>query len=348
LSHSNMASNALFFTKRLPMLQEKARESSQRRKDMRPKRISWFDLTDLPAEGHVDLAIPPSPGTEAELPLFASQDAAEAATLLMPRVQTPRRASKHSIRRASTDDTLVSWSSETPCWEQALPMLRLASDDEVKSAREQTLQKQIPLAQWDILTLRQWFNIMDVDRDGSITKHDWLGFLDKHPKFRDVWLGDCGQTVKNRFSRTGSTELRNQAFRIKQVTAFWKDVFGNSETLKFEEFVELFRRAGHLVEYQNDANPRVQMADLLGDLHKRDEAVVSDVEARQMGQLAKQNLQGWCLKEVERNMMSQSPKNSASSRDTLRDIMRPHSALGSRIHRTTPRRNAGSSTLRVR
>lgn len=172
------------------------------------------------------------------------------------------------------------------------------------------------MAQWDVLTLRQWFNIMDMDCDGSITRHDLAGFLANSRQLRDSLLGDSGQPIKDGSSRAS----------WKLVMTFVKDVFHNSGTIEFKEFVEFFRRTGFLVEYQSDANPRVQMADLLGDIHKRDQAVVTDAEARQMVQLAKHHLEGWRRKSVELHM---------SRPEVSQDIMRPHSVLSSRTRRTT-------------
>jgi hypothetical protein len=211
-------------------------------------------------------------------------------------------------------------------------MLQQGSGDEVTSARQQTLPKRevTQVAQWDVLTLRDWFNTMDMSCDGSITRHDWFGFLVNNPQLRDILLSDSGQPVKDRFSRAASQDPRHQAFRTRQVMKFVKEVvFDNSETIEFEEFVEFFRRTGHLVEYQSDANPRVQMAGLLGDIHNRDKAVVSDAEARQMVQLAKQNLQGQRRKSVEWNM-SRPTKNlvwlsEEGSRDATCDVTRTRS-----------------------
>jgi len=192
--------------------------------------------------------------------------------------------------------SLVSWSS--PCWEKRRTAVQQDSGDEVKSGKEQTLQKReaAQVAQWDMFTLRQWFNIMDVDGDGSITRHEWLKFLVKHPKLRDVFLGDSGQPVKNRFSQAGSQQI--QAFRMEQVVTVLKDVFDNSETIGFEDFLDFFRRTGHLMEYQSDAdaNPRMHMADLLGVLHNIDKVVVCNAQV----QLVRQNLQGH--KTLEWNM----------------------------------------------
>lgn len=204
-------------------------------------------------------------------------------------------------------------------------MFQQGSSDEVKSAREQTLPKKkvARVGQWDVLTLRQWFNIMDMDCDGSITRQDLAGFLANSPQLRDALLGDSGQPVKDGSSRAGS----------KLVMTFVKDVFHNSGTIDFQDFVEFFRRSGHLVEYQSAPNPRVQMADLLGDIHSRDQAEVSDAEASQMVHLAKQHLQGWRRKSVELNM-SRTDKNSWWLTDEgSRDIMSPPSVLSPRSPR---------------
>lgn len=213
--------------------------------------------------------------------------------------------------RRSRADSLVSWTS--PCWEEARWMFQERQDELVQTARALPKREVAQVAQWDILTLRQWFNIMDVDHDGTVSRHECFGFLVKHPKFRDILQGDYSQPVKDRFSPAGSQHLRNQAVQMKQVMKILKDVFGKSGTCDFEEFAEFFRRSGRLVEYQSNENPIVKMADLLGDFHNGDKAVVSKPEARQMVQLARQNLPGARLKAMERNISKARPSSSRRS-----------------------------------
>jgi Ca2+-binding EF-hand superfamily protein len=211
-------------------------------------------------------------------------------------------------------------------------MLQQSSGDEVKIAREQTLPKVAELGQWDILTLRQWFNNMDVDRDGSITKHEWFQFIVSNPKFQGILVGDASQPVKDQLSR-------DQAVRRKQAMKIFRDVSDNSGTIGFDQFVEFFRRTGQLVEYQNTANPRVQMADLLRDFHNRDTAVVSDAEVRQMVRLAGQNLQGLHRKTVERSMSRRSTNSTtatATSRSSTSSTITTSTTTTSTI-RSTPR-----------
>jgi len=180
------------------MLQEKAREPHEKGMDSPQRRISFADLSGFGVQeaGDVDVAVPPSPETEAEMPFDAIPDAAEAAAFCTRpvtanalicevtsrrstadggfqiadfdlSVRNPaefrssskqggamesRKSSKVSVLsvssnpiweqppgRRSTADSLVSWSS--PCWEEALSMLRQDSGDEAKSAKEQTLPK---------------------------------------------------------------------------------------------------------------------------------------------------------------------------------------------------------------
>jgi len=247
------------------------------------------------------------------------RDAAEAAALLLHGISIPhmsnskresattsRSSSKQesaALSRKSRADTLVSWSS--PCWEEAHNMLQQDSCDGMNRAREQTMPKR-EMAQWDILTLRQWFNMIDVDRSGGITRHEWFDFIVKHPKFRDVVLGASSQPLKERFSLVSWHHLRHQAVQTRKVMKMIKDLDTDSNgMIQFDEFVEFFRRTGRLVEYQSDANPMVQMADFLGDVHSKEVAAVSDAEARQVVQLAKQNLQGRRRKQIERKVIRQ-------------------------------------------
>lgn len=178
-------------------------------------------------------------------------------------------------------------------------MFQQGSGEILKTARERTLPKrEMPqVAQLDALTLRQWFYVMDVDRDGSITRHDCFSFFIKNPKFRDMLLCDSSQPLKN-----GLPHLRQQSFQMMHVMKLFDDVFSSSNMMNFEEFAECVRHSGRLAENQNVANTRMQM-DVLADVepplwHRTAEARV---------QLAKQNLPGIAN---QGNGKSRQPKNS--------------------------------------
>lgn len=163
------------------------------------------------------------------------------------------------------------------------------------------------VAKWDRLSLRQWFNKIDKDRSGSISKQEWFNFIRRNPKFRQTLLNLTGEPVADRFSTASLQRGRAEATEIKRLMKTIKALdVDNSGTLDFEEFLEVFRRTGHLIEYRSETNPREEMASILGDIQDGKDAVGNGA-VHQLVSLARDNLTGKQSRDVERKALQVAP-----------------------------------------
>jgi len=158
-------------------------------------------------------------------------------------------------------------------------------------------------ATWDRLSIRKWFNSIDTDKDGIISKQEWFNFVRQHPKFRQMMLNLTGEWVVDRLALTNMQRVRAEAMEMKQVMKVFRDLdLDSSGTLDFEEFLEFFRRTGHLIQYKGEANPREEMASILGDIHHNKEAVGNSTVHRLLS-LAQHNLTSKQSRAIERNVL---------------------------------------------
>jgi len=159
------------------------------------------------------------------------------------------------------------------------------------------------VAQWDRLSLRQWFNKIDSDKNGSISKQELLNFLRENPKFQQMLLNLTGKKVVDRLGLASLQRGLAEAREMKKVMKILKDLdVDNSGTLEFEQFLEFFRRTGHLMQYKDEANPREEMASILGDIHNNKEAVGNGMVHR-LASLAKHNLTGEQSRAIEHHTL---------------------------------------------
>lgn len=141
-------------------------------------------------------------------------------------------------------------------------------------------QIKIPDAtKWDRLTIWQWFSSIDEDRSGSISRQEWMCFLRDNPKFRAMLLNvdeaACPDASSSQASpshlpttaRAGSSQLMTsmEVKEMRKLMSLWNELdTDNSGSLDFDEFVRLFQRTGHYLQYQDEAtNPREQLASVL-------------------------------------------------------------------------------------
>jgi len=115
-----------------------------------------------------------------------------------------------------------------------------------------------------------------------------LRFLQDKHQFRELILKVAGQqSFKERISTAGFLRGRAVATELKQVIRIFKDIdFDKDNKLDFEEFVELFRRTGHLIELKSEANPRHKILCLLGGI-SQDTKGVSNSMAGQLVDLTR-------------------------------------------------------------
>lgn len=209
-------------------------------------------------------------------------------------------------------------------------------------------------AKYDVLTLRQWFNQMDTQHSGHVTKQEWFHFLRCNPRLRQMMLhGDIGDTTtRDRFSDESQERLKQEAKEMKRLLKIVRELDADrSGTLEFEEFVEFFRRSGNLIEYGAEAHhhPRARLASIVGHMHANpdtiDEALVEECE-----QLAKWNMYGERRQSLEDDVLQQvtHPSTAAARMANRRSGARsvePPSSIGWRSE--TPRQRRASEFTAV-
>eukprot|EP00747_Dinoflagellata_sp_TGD_P211209 gnl/TRDRNA2_/TRDRNA2_84410_c0_seq1.p1 gnl/TRDRNA2_/TRDRNA2_84410_c0~~gnl/TRDRNA2_/TRDRNA2_84410_c0_seq1.p1 ORF type:complete len:314 (+),score=31.00 gnl/TRDRNA2_/TRDRNA2_84410_c0_seq1:64-942(+) len=149
-----------------------------------------------------------------------------------------------------------------------------------------------PLPKFDTLTLREWFNKMDEDRTGSITKPRWLEFLRRNPEFRTIILG---RGMTKLITKVSFKNLHEEARQLRQekrhLGHLWTelDTDGNG-TLEWDEFLEFFSKTGRLLVYETKDNPRDRLAEMLQEMHEQQDDLASEAERKEFHDLAKKNL----------------------------------------------------------
>jgi len=168
-----------------------------------------------------------------------------------------------------------------------------ATNDEDDAIQRQSYNSK-PL--FDVFTIRKWFNEMDTDGNNLIGRNEWLRWLRQNPKFIHFWIygrfdGDPGVvTGKDRFSVESQKQLADQAKEIKRLMQIWRDLDKNGNgLLSWEQFLQVWRKSGHLLELQTEGNPRESMAEFLQELHEN-EGPMSDDALSEFERLSKVHL----------------------------------------------------------
>lgn len=230
---------------------------------------------------------------------------------------TPRGSTVHSCL-SPTSDRFITWSSSLPtprgmhtppsvhCWWDNLAAAADYLRDDVDPNGERF--KVASETKWDRLTIRQWFNTMDVDHSGRVSKKEWLGFLRQNPTFRALLLNMGTALYPDRFSKISLQKLRVEAKEMKKIDMIWRELDTNKNgTLEFDEFVEIFHRTGHYFQYQDEANPREQIASFLS-CSQGDACSVNSLV-----QLAKENLPSQTWQTLQLDTMQQISAKSPST-----------------------------------
>mmetsp|Transcript_90947 Transcript_90947/g.253066 ORF Transcript_90947/g.253066 Transcript_90947/m.253066 type:complete len:358 (-) Transcript_90947:89-1162(-) len=161
-------------------------------------------------------------------------------------------------------------------------------------------------ARYDVLTIRQWFNAMDVDHSGHVTKQEWFDFIRANPKLRHLLIhGEKGlpTVIKDRSSDETAQVLKQESKELRRLLNILRalDVDG-SGTLEFEEFLEFFRRSGNLLEYGSDDHPRARLAAIVGFFHSSPN-MVNDALVEEFQQLSKWNVRAPQRRPLEAYML---------------------------------------------
>lgn len=174
----------------------------------------------------------------------------------------------------------------------------------------------------DVLTLRQWFNSMDAERAGHITKLQWTTFFRANPSFKSVFL-DAGPHAAG---------VKAEAEEFRQLVRIRKEIdHGGGGTITFDKFVRYFRECGRVVEYETENAPTERIGAILGDLHGGPSAgprnVMSDQQFEEFDNLTK-HLDSRRRRSVHEEVRGQSKEPSGTS---------------SNLFHTTPRLRGGRS-----
>lgn len=135
------------------------------------------------------------------------------------------------------------------------------------------------LPRFDTLTLQTWFNSIDSNHSGDISKTEWFTFMRTNRQLKMLILGD-----------TVETDSRADAKEMRKLLDIWKsiDTDGNG-TLDFDEFVEFFRKSNMLLEYASKDNPRDRIASIVDNVNGN--VALQGSELDEFQQLASKHLQ---------------------------------------------------------
>lgn len=126
---------------------------------------------------------------------------------------------------------------------------------------------------FDACTLRTWFIEMDTDNSGVVTKDEFINFLRNRKVLQNILRQGMleGSPLAHARSVTPRTAARmSEALGIKRILKIFRDIDSDQTgTLRWEHFLEFFRRTGLLLEYATPNNPRDRMADMLGKEHHK-------------------------------------------------------------------------------
>lgn len=147
-------------------------------------------------------------------------------------------------------------------------------DEDYSGGVRQSTKEHQQSVKFNIQTLRKWFWEMDEQRTGSITQRVFIAKLrqrkDLHAMFASInaqWQEnqdngkDLGDSKNSDEPLAAGDQARAEHRRIKQIL---KEIDSDgSGSMEWEEFVEFFRRAGVLLEYetQEEANSTQYNAD---------------------------------------------------------------------------------------
>jgi len=114
---------------------------------------------------------------------------------------------------------------------------------------------------FDVLRLREWFNKMDQDRCGHVSKKQFMHFIASQPQLLRVLVNGHESQLSG-----------EEAVCWRRLSKMWRelcDESSNQDQMEWSSFVEFFRRQGMLLEYKTKDNPKDRLAHMLADMHAK-------------------------------------------------------------------------------
>lgn len=106
---------------------------------------------------------------------------------------------------------------------------------------------------FNIPTLRKWFAEIDADGGGQVSRRELIVAMRNHRDLQAVLLSAASQSVSSSGGGTSDDAedvIQAKNAELRRIMAVMNEVdTDNSGTMDWEEFVEFFRRAGFLLEY---------------------------------------------------------------------------------------------------
>jgi Ca2+-binding EF-hand superfamily protein len=116
-------------------------------------------------------------------------------------------------------------------------------------------KEKIARPKFNVSTLRRWFQEIDMDKSGSITRRELIVAL-RHHKELQILLGATATSTAaladfKKYHQEAYCTIDAQNAELKRIIRILHQVDTDSSgSVEWDEFVELFRRGGFLVEYK--------------------------------------------------------------------------------------------------
>jgi hypothetical protein len=198
--------------------------------------------------------------------------AAVAAEIITPRRRKslPGGLAVADARRRGGSRCITPLGGCTPPVENSMPRRRRASCSDAVALSGGMPPEQAgtrPDLRFDVLRLREWFNKMDQDRCGHVSKGHFMGFVGSQPQLLKLLVD--GQEAQLSGQQDGRLE---EIVRRKKLSRTWTELSkecSDEDKMEWSSFVDFFRQRGMLLEYKTKDNPKERLAAMLADVHAK-------------------------------------------------------------------------------
>eukprot|EP00419_Tripos_fusus_P044657 CAMPEP_0172833586 /NCGR_PEP_ID=MMETSP1075-20121228/24465_1 /TAXON_ID=2916 /ORGANISM="Ceratium fusus, Strain PA161109" /LENGTH=196 /DNA_ID=CAMNT_0013676353 /DNA_START=3 /DNA_END=593 /DNA_ORIENTATION=+ len=118
---------------------------------------------------------------------------------------------------------------------------------------------------FDELRLREWFNQMDLDRRGHVSKKQFIDFLVSQPRLQKLFVED-----RHPHLNVEPYGWQRRVVCGKMLSKSWRELCESrphEQEMEWKGFSDFFRRRGMLISYKTKHNPKDRLASLLADMH---------------------------------------------------------------------------------